>query len=32
LMGEMELGRESRENTLAAWRYQLERLWPEVEP
>lgn len=32
MMGEMELGRESREQTLAAWRYQLERLWPEVEP
>ena len=32
LMGEMELGRESREQTLTAWRYQLERLWPEVEP
>ncbi len=32
LMGEMELGRQSREQTLAAWRYQLERLWPEVEP
>ena len=31
LMGEMELGRESREQTLAAWRYQLERLWPEVD-
>lgn len=32
MMGEMDLGRESREQTLAAWRYQLERLWPEVEP
>ncbi len=32
LMGEMELGPESRQQTLAAWRYQLERLWPEVEP
>ena len=32
MMGEMELGRESREQTLATWRYQLERLWPEVEP
>ncbi|NJS08912.1 MAG: hypothetical protein HC789_00320 [Microcoleus sp. CSU_2_2] len=32
LMGAMELGRDSREQTLAAWRYQLERLWPEVEP
>ncbi|NJK72998.1 MAG: hypothetical protein HC849_28985 [Oscillatoriales cyanobacterium RU_3_3] len=32
MMGEMELGRESREQTLAAWRFQLERLWPEVEP
>ncbi|MCU0543649.1 MAG: YbjN domain-containing protein [Oscillatoriaceae cyanobacterium Prado104] len=32
MMGEMEGGREYREQTLAAWRYQLERLWPEVEP
>lgn len=31
LMGEMEAGAENRERTLAAWRYQLERLWPEVE-
>lgn len=30
LMGEMDLGAESREATLAAWRYQLERLWSEV--
>lgn len=31
LMGEMDQGSESREAVLAAWRYQLERLWPEVE-
>lgn len=32
LMGEMEQGAESREAVLEAWRYQLERLWLEVEP
>ncbi|WP_449417253.1 hypothetical protein [Phormidium nigroviride] len=32
LMGEMQQGSESREQTLAAWRRQLEHLWPEVEP
>jgi hypothetical protein len=32
LMGQMEQGRESREQTLVAWRHQLERLWPQVEP
>lgn len=32
LMGEMDLGAEAREQVLAAWRRQLERLWPEVEP
>ncbi|MDF0554332.1 leucine zipper domain-containing protein [Kamptonema sp. UHCC 0994] len=32
LMGEMQQGSEPREQTLAAWRRQLERLWPEVEP
>ncbi|MGF1492312.1 MAG: hypothetical protein ACFBSC_07650 [Microcoleaceae cyanobacterium] len=31
LMGEMEGGTESRDQTLSAWRWQLERLWPEVE-
>jgi len=32
LMGEMQQGPELREQTLAAWRRQLERLWSEVEP
>lgn len=32
LMGNLEEGAESRAATLAAWRYQLERLWPEVKP
>ncbi|NEO55770.1 MAG: hypothetical protein F6K54_23490 [Okeania sp. SIO3B5] len=32
LMGEIDMNSEYREKTLAAWRYQLERLWPEVEP
>ncbi|KOR35575.1 MULTISPECIES: type III secretion system chaperone [Planktothricoides] len=32
LMGEMDQGAAAREATLAAWRYQLERLWPEIEP
>jgi hypothetical protein len=31
LMGEMQGDAETREQTLAAWRRQLERLWPEVE-
>lgn len=31
LMGELEMGSEARELTLAAWRRQLERLWLEVE-
>ncbi len=30
LMGDMALGSQSREETLAAWRYQLERLWHDV--
>jgi hypothetical protein len=30
LMGEMDQGAESREAVLAAWRRQLERLWPEA--
>jgi hypothetical protein len=29
LMGDMGAGREARQETLAAWRYQLERLWNE---
>lgn len=32
LMGDMEQSAEARDAVLAAWRYQLERLWPEVEP
>ncbi len=32
LMGDMQQGASSREATLAAWRYQLERLWSEEEP
>jgi hypothetical protein len=32
LMGDMNQGAAAREATLAAWRYQLERLWPEIEP
>jgi len=32
ILGEMNDGQESREQVLAAWRRQLERLWPEVEP
>lgn len=31
-LGEMEGTAASYEQTLAAWRWQLERLWPEVEP
>ncbi|MGD1714831.1 hypothetical protein [Dapis sp. BLCC M172] len=30
LMGEIDMNSEYREKTLAAWRYQLERLWSEV--
>ncbi len=30
LMGEIDMNSEYREKTLAAWRYQLERLWPEI--
>ncbi len=29
LMGEMGATAQSREETLAAWKYQLERLWDE---
>lgn len=32
LMGEADMNSEYREKTLAAWRYQLERLWSEFEP
>ncbi len=32
MMGEMEMGTRSREEVLAAWQRQLERLWSEVEP
>lgn len=32
LMGDMEQKAASREEVLAAWRYQLERLWHQVEP
>lgn len=32
ILGEMNEGPESREQVLAAWRRQLERLWPEVQP
>ncbi|HEY9808141.1 MAG TPA: hypothetical protein V6D13_02270 [Halomicronema sp.] len=31
LMGDMAQSSEAREGTLAAWRYQLERLWSQVE-
>ncbi len=31
LMGEIDMEPEIREKTLAAWRFQLERLWPEVD-
>ena len=31
LLGDLEQGAESREQVLAAWRRQLERLWSEVE-
>ncbi|OLP18596.1 hypothetical protein BST81_09915 [Leptolyngbya sp. 'hensonii'] len=31
LMGEME-GGQAKEEVLASWRYQLERLWPTVNP
>lgn len=32
LMGDMDGGAASREATLEAWRYQLERLWSQVDP
>ncbi|NEP46355.1 MAG: hypothetical protein F6K35_47030 [Okeania sp. SIO2H7] len=31
LMGEIDMKPEIREKTLAAWRFQLERLWSEVD-
>lgn len=31
LMGDMEAGAQAREETLAAWQYQLQRLWDEEE-
>jgi len=31
ILGDLEQG-QSREQVLAAWRRQLERLWPEVKP
>ncbi len=31
LMGEIDMEPEIREKTLAAWRYQLERLWQEID-
>lgn len=31
VIGELSQSRDARLNTLSAWRYQLERLWPEVE-
>ncbi|HIK27996.1 MAG: hypothetical protein N3E45_16485 [Oscillatoriaceae bacterium SKW80] len=32
VMGDMEQGAASREATLEAWRYQLQRLWSQVDP
>ncbi len=32
VLGDLDQGAESQEQVLAAWRRQLERLWPEVEP
>jgi hypothetical protein len=32
IMGSLEQSPESRQATLAAWRHQLQRLWPEIEP
>ncbi|MBL1177089.1 hypothetical protein [Pantanalinema sp. GBBB05] len=31
LMGDMNAGTQAKNDTLAAWRYQLERLWDQVE-
>jgi hypothetical protein len=32
ILGDLEQGAESREQAIAAWKYQLERLWSQVEP
>lgn len=32
MMGDMAAGGAAKEETLSAWRYQLERLWQAVEP
>lgn len=32
ILGDLKQGAESRQQVIAAWRYQLERLWSEVEP
>lgn len=32
VMGDLSGGAQSREQVLAAWQRQLERLWPEVDP
>ncbi|NDJ16769.1 hypothetical protein [Myxacorys almedinensis] len=32
LLGDLEMGKRSREETISAWQRQLERLWSEVEP
>jgi len=32
MMGELSQNAQEREKVLAAWKQQLERLWPEVEP
>lgn len=31
MMGDLEMGAQSREDTMSAWRRQLRRLWDEVE-
>ncbi len=31
IMGDLSGSTQEREQTLSAWRYQLERLWSEVE-
>ncbi len=31
MMGDLEMGKRSREETMSAWQRQLERLWNEVE-
>lgn len=32
MLGDLDQGSESREQVMTAWKYQLERLWPQVEP